>query len=119
MLNDLIYFVSSIPLNIKMWMFVPFLVFDGTRYTIATAVMCIYDALCAVWRSMTGSEAVEDWDYCPSVAVMIVCPSCSERRHVPSCLTIFTPASRTSSYSFSSGLAATRTSRQKRCTSQP
>lgn len=66
------YFISSVPLNIKVWMVIPFLVFDGTRYTIITAVMCLYDALRAIWTSLFGVEEEEDWSYCPSVAVMIV-----------------------------------------------
>lgn len=53
-------------------MVVPFLLFDGTRYTIATAVMCGYDALTSIWNGVRGVEEEEDWSYCPSVAVMIV-----------------------------------------------
>ncbi len=53
-------------------MVVPFLVFDGTRYTIATAMMCLYDALRAIWSFVRGVETDTDWSYCPSVAVMIV-----------------------------------------------
>ena len=72
MLTDWIYWVSSVPLDVKLWMIVPFLVFDGTRYTIATLVMCVCDALRAVWRATFRLEEAEDWSYCPSVAVMIV-----------------------------------------------
>ena len=50
---------------------VPFLIFDGVRYSIATGVMVLYDALIGVWNTLTGQTEEEDW-YCPSVAVMIV-----------------------------------------------
>lgn len=53
-------------------MFVPFLLFDGTRYTIAFLVMTLYDALHSIWQTITGTHEEEDWSYCPSVAVMIV-----------------------------------------------
>ena len=51
---------------------IPFLIFDGVRYSIATGVMVLYDALVGMWRTFTGQlDEEEDW-YCPSVAVMIV-----------------------------------------------
>jgi cellulose synthase/poly-beta-1,6-N-acetylglucosamine synthase-like glycosyltransferase len=54
-------------------MMLPFLLFDGTRYTFATGVMLVYDALRASIGSIFGkTEAEEDWSYCPTVAVMIV-----------------------------------------------
>ena len=53
-------------------MLIPFLLFDGTRYTVATGAMCFYDALRDAWLWLTGSQPDEDWSYCPSVAVMIV-----------------------------------------------
>ncbi|MFT5302545.1 MAG: biofilm PGA synthesis N-glycosyltransferase PgaC [Mariniblastus sp.] len=53
-------------------MFLPFLLFDGTRYTLATGVMVIYDALSVLWNGLFGSAEEEDWSYCPTVAVMIV-----------------------------------------------
>lgn len=57
-------------------MLVPFLIFDGVRYTIATGAMVFFDALFAVWNSFVelfygAEEEEEDW-YCPTVAVMIV-----------------------------------------------
>lgn len=56
-------------------MLVPFLIFDGIRYTIATGAMVFYDALCSVFKSILalfyGADEEEDW-YCPTVAVMIV-----------------------------------------------
>ena len=53
-------------------MLVPFLIFDGVRYSVATGAMVLYDALIGVWKSITGvQEEQEDW-YCPTVAVMIV-----------------------------------------------
>ena len=53
-------------------MLVPFLIFDGVRYSIATGVMVLYDALVGMWKTITGqAEEEEDW-YCPTVAVMIV-----------------------------------------------
>jgi len=52
-------------------MFVPFLIFDGVRYSIATGVMVLYDALVSIWKTIFGIEEEEDW-YCPTVAVMIV-----------------------------------------------
>ena len=53
-------------------MLVPFLLFDGIRYSVATGAMVLYDALIGVWESITGGvEEEEDW-YCPTVAVMIV-----------------------------------------------
>jgi len=54
-------------------MFVPFLLFDGTRYTFATGAMLFYDALRGCWNSLFGVvEDENDWSYCPTVAVMIV-----------------------------------------------
>ena len=50
---------------------VPFLIFDGVRYSIATGAMVLYDALIGVCNTLTGQTEEEDW-YCPSVAVMIV-----------------------------------------------
>ena len=50
---------------------IPFLIFDGVRYSIATGAMVLYDALIGVWNTLTGQTEEEDW-YCPSVAVMIV-----------------------------------------------
>jgi len=51
-------------------MLVPFLIFDGVRYGIATGVMVLYDALVDIWKTIFGIEE-DDW-YCPTVAVMIV-----------------------------------------------
>ena len=71
-LTNWIYWFSSVPLNDKMWMLVPFLIFDGVRYSIATGVMVLYDALVGLWKTIAGiEEEEEDW-YCPTVAVMIV-----------------------------------------------
>lgn len=53
-------------------MLLPFLLFDGLRYTIFTGLMCLYDAIVESWRWLIGYEEEEDWSYCPSVAVMIV-----------------------------------------------
>ena len=50
---------------------VPFLIFDGIRYSIATGVMVFFDALAGIWKSIAGQTEEEDW-YCPSIAVMIV-----------------------------------------------
>ncbi len=53
-------------------MLLPFVLFDGLRYTIATSVMCFFDVLRDLWRSIFHRAEDEDWSYCPSVAVMIV-----------------------------------------------
>ena len=53
-------------------MLLPFLLFDGLRYTITTGVMCTYDCLRDTCRWLLGRDQTEDWSYCPSVAVMIV-----------------------------------------------
>ena len=50
---------------------IPFLIFDGIRYSIATGVMVFFDALAGIWKSIAGQTEEEDW-YCPSIAVMIV-----------------------------------------------
>lgn len=52
-------------------MMIPFLIFDGIRYSIATGVMVFFDALAGIWKSIAGQTEEEDW-YCPSIAVMIV-----------------------------------------------
>ena len=66
------HWLSSIPLDVKLWMIVPFVLFDGTRYTLAMALMCLYDCVRDFWRTLTGSHPEPTWDYCPSVAVIIV-----------------------------------------------
>ena len=66
------HWLSWIPLDVKLWMIVPFVLFDGVRYTIAMALMCLYDCLRDCWRTLTRSHPEKSWDYCPSVAVMIV-----------------------------------------------
>jgi len=53
-------------------MLVPFLIFDGIRYTIATGVMCVYDAFMSLFNRGYLVEREPDQWYCPSVAVMIV-----------------------------------------------
>jgi cellulose synthase/poly-beta-1,6-N-acetylglucosamine synthase-like glycosyltransferase len=72
-LQEWTYWLSSIPSDELVWLLLPFLLFDGTRYTIATAMMLFYDALVSSAKFVFGiKENEEDWSYCPSVAVMIV-----------------------------------------------
>jgi len=40
-------------------MLVPFLIFDGVRYSIATGVMVLYDALVGIWKTLFGGEEEE------------------------------------------------------------
>lgn len=53
-------------------MLIPFLLFDGLRYTAVNGTMCLFDMLRDSWRWLTVGPVEEDWSYCPSVAVMIV-----------------------------------------------
>lgn len=53
-------------------MFLPFIIFDGMRYTVTLGLMVIYDFLRDCWRWLIGYEKMTDYSYCPSVAVMIV-----------------------------------------------
>ena len=54
-------------------MLLPFVFFDGFRYTGSMLVMCLFDLCCDGWRWLTNTEpSGPDWSYCPSVAVMIV-----------------------------------------------
>lgn len=71
-LTDWIHWLSSIPTETKLWMLVPFLLFDGIRYTFATGLMCLLDALRDSFRALFCRKQPDDWSYCPSVAVMIV-----------------------------------------------
>jgi biofilm PGA synthesis N-glycosyltransferase PgaC len=71
-LTDWMHWLSSIPTDIKIWMCLPFLLFDGTRYTLALGLMCLYDCVLDAARWSIGRQEEEDWSYCPTVAVMIV-----------------------------------------------
>lgn len=58
-------------------MLMPFLLFDGLRYTGSMGLMCVYDICCNLLSKAKGfvlgkKEEEDDWSYCPSVAVMIV-----------------------------------------------
>ena len=72
MLTAWIQWLSSIPLNALVWMFLPFILFDGLRYTGALGAMVVFDYVRDAFRWLTGRENLRDFSYCPSVAVMIV-----------------------------------------------
>lgn len=50
----------------------PFLLFDGLRYTVSMGGMVLFDCIRDSWRSLLGKKFPPDFSYCPSVAVMIV-----------------------------------------------
>ncbi|MGZ0173327.1 MAG: glycosyltransferase family 2 protein [Planctomycetales bacterium] len=45
---------------------------DGPRYCVATAVTCIYDWVCGIWRSLVSKQPEAEFSHCPSVCVMVV-----------------------------------------------
>ncbi len=77
MLSDWIFWLSSIPRDVLFWMLIPFVIFDGARYTLALGLMVFYDSVRDSCRNIKNFifpalEEERDWSYCPSVAVMIV-----------------------------------------------
>ncbi len=55
-----------------LWTFLPFILFDGLRYTVTMSGMVLLDYCRDTFRSIVGPAKTQEFDYCPSVAVMIV-----------------------------------------------
>ncbi len=72
MLTDWIHWLSSIKAESLVWIFLPFLLFDGMRYTFLMSGMAIVDCVRDSFRWLFGGTAETNCRYCPSVAVIIV-----------------------------------------------
>lgn len=71
MLTDWIHWLLSRTTEDLFWMFLPFMLFDGMRYTFAMACMTFFDVIRDSFRWFFPKPEFSN-DYCPSVAVMIV-----------------------------------------------
>lgn len=71
MLTDWTHWLLSRTVEDLFWMFLPFIFFDGLRYTFAMTLMAIYDVIRDSYHWVFPKPPFAQ-DYCPSVAVMIV-----------------------------------------------
>lgn len=71
MLNDWMYWLSSMPRDELMWLVLPVLAIDGARYCLTALCVWLYDFVVRCWGALTGREEDVGFDYCPSVSLII------------------------------------------------
>ncbi len=72
MFIDWMYWISSIQPNEWVLLLLPLMLFDAPRYSVTVVALWSYDTAARVLRLLTGRRPpVPDFDYCPSITVII------------------------------------------------
>ena len=76
LLNDWIFWLSSIPRDELVWLIVPLIIFDGARYCMTSVCVWMYDTASGLFgfltRKLTGREQEQEYyTFCPSVSIVI------------------------------------------------